>query len=274
MYPLNTCKNKQILVGIWKISPVQNKWSCIWFDDENMPQSLLLEQLDETFIMNKIAETFPQNTTIQLKFITAISPHKVFLKTLILPYDISPKELETQCIITLEENLPIPLDEVWFDFMSGKALENQQSKSCRIDIFAVVKQVAIECVNQYCPLNIQILDCALNALVRGFHYFASAEKIAEIDKYDTLYFYRDNNYVIIFANQPQNWLYQVKKNSDPIVFIEEFCQRNNLSPLKYLIYDCASIRGNYPLDYQLLPTDFAIIPLGCALWDGEDDMVC
>lgn len=265
MFKLNLRKNKQIPVGIWEINHTVNQWFCVWFNDENVPQSLIVSQLDEVVIMNKIAESFPQCTTIQLKFITAILPHKIFLKTLILPYDISPKELETQCIITLEENLPLSLNEIWFDFMDRELPKNQADQSRRIDIFAVIKEIALQTIATYKPVNVQVLDCALNALLRGFHYFSSP---SEEEKYDALYLYRDDDFTIIFVNQPYGWLYQVKKNINPLILINAFCLQHNITPKYHFINDCTQSNYSYPSEYTQIITPLSLIALGCALWEG------
>lgn len=268
MYNLNLRKNKQIPVGIWEINHTSSQWLCIWFNDENMPQSLIVNQLNEAVIMNKIAESFPQYTTIQLKFITAILPHKIFLKTLILPHDISPKELETQCIIALEENLPLSLNDIWFDFMDRELPKNQANQSRRIDIFAVIKETALQTVAPYKPINIHVLDCALNALLRGFHYFTLP---SQEDKYDVLYLYRDDDFTIVFVNQPHGWLFQVKKNANPLTLISSFCLQHNITPKHHFIHDCAQSNYSYPNKYTQIITPFSLIALGCALWEGGDE---
>lgn len=265
MYNLISRKNKQVPVGIWEVSQTPSQWCCVWLDDENMPQSLTFSQINETWIMNKIAESFPQYTTIQLKFITAILPHKIFLKTLILPHDISPKELKTQCIITLEENLPLPLNEIWFDFMDGELPEAHIHQHRRIDVFAVLKEVALQTVHTYLPINVHVLDCALNALVRGFQYFIP---LSIEDRYDTVYVYRDLNFIVIFTYQPQRWLYQVKTTFDPLEFIDIFLQQHGLNPKRCIVYDSIQPHYSYPDKYTQITPGFSPFALGCALWAG------
>ncbi len=262
-------KNKQIIVGVWKFNSLQTG-CCVWFDSENMPQSLILENLDESVIREKIRQTFPSSKAFKLKFVTAILPHNIFLKSVILPHDLSPEEVEAQCIITLEEHLPLPLNEVWFDFIETPLPQNQQLKNRRIDIFAIVKEVAIKYVNTFEPLNIQVLDCVINALLRGFQYLYPVE---EEEKYNTLYLYCDDDYVILLSNQPQNWLFQSKKRTDPLALITSFLQQHTFSAKHIIVYDCAKTPTHYPKDYHLTSNHYPLIALGCALWAGEETTV-
>lgn len=48
----------------------------------------------------------------------AISPHLTWSKTLILPQTLNAQECEQQCRFILQKELPIPLDELWFDYLT------------------------------------------------------------------------------------------------------------------------------------------------------------
>ena len=98
------------------VSKQQDNLYFVWLDEFHKVQSIFLNGQQKD-IFSQLLPYLPQKTN-QCCFIGAISPHLTWSKTLILPQTLNAQECEQQCRFILQKELPIPLDELWFDYLT------------------------------------------------------------------------------------------------------------------------------------------------------------
>ena len=108
----------------------------------------------------------------QCCFIGAISPHLTWSKTLILPQTLNAQECEQQCRFILQKELPIPLDELWFDYLTTPL-----KQGFRLDITAIRQESANAELAKYLPLKLTALDLLNHSVLRAFlcHFRSRAD---------------------------------------------------------------------------------------------------
>ena len=148
-----------------------------WLDEFNKVQSICLNGQQRTF--------FPSyyliyRKTNQCCFIGAISPHLTWSKTLILPQTLNVQECEQQCRFILQKELPIPLDELWFDYLTTPL-----KQGFRLDITAIRQESANAELAKYLPLKLTALDLLNHSILRAFYAILGQEPI------NTLFLYQD-----------------------------------------------------------------------------------
>ena len=98
------------------VSKQQDNLYFVWLDEFNKVQSICLNGQQKD-IFSQLLPHLPQKNS-QCCFVGAISPHLTWSKTLILPQTLNAQECEQQCRFILQKELPIPLDELWFDYFT------------------------------------------------------------------------------------------------------------------------------------------------------------
>ena len=145
-------RTPSIQVGLWLR---HHAVDVVWFDKDNRPHSECLEKLDllelPATLNRRLA--MPARRKSPYKFITAIMPHHIWQKTLILPHNLTPLECEQQCHFTLSNELPLPLEEIWYDYAATPL-----KQGFRLEIFAIRQQIATDYLQQFMPLQIEVLD--------------------------------------------------------------------------------------------------------------------
>ena len=129
------------------VSKQQDNLYFVWLDEFHKVQSICLNGQQKD-IFSQLLPHLPQKTN-QCCFIGAISPHLTWSKTLILPQTLNAQECEQQCRFILQKELPIPLDELWFDYLTTPL-----KQGFRLDITAIRKESANAELAKYLPLRL------------------------------------------------------------------------------------------------------------------------
>ena len=117
------------------VSKQQDNLYFVWLDELHKVQSICLNAQQKD-IFSQLLPHLPQKNS-QCCFIGAISPHLTWSKTLILPQTLNAQECEQQCRFILQKELPIPLDELWFDYLTTPL-----KQGFRLDITAIRQESA------------------------------------------------------------------------------------------------------------------------------------
>ncbi|MFQ1014872.1 hypothetical protein [Avibacterium paragallinarum] len=248
-----SCK-KQLQIGIWK-----GIRTCdfVWFDEENSPRFCVIEN-DISF------ERLKPNLLVggcnyslkTLKFVASITSQYTWIKTLLLPHSLTISEYEQQCRFLLSQELPIIIDDIWFDYQV-----EQLKEGVKLTVYAVKKKIAEDYLKIYQPLSIQVLDCISNTVIRAFHYFIDYK----IEK-KSLFFYQDEVYVFII-NPNTNQIQTIHKTKISLTTLyEKFCQRYSFDCDQVYYYSSLNNTQEYSPDWIRIDTDIPFIALGNALW--------
>ncbi|MFZ7276471.1 competence protein ComA [Avibacterium endocarditidis] len=240
-------------VGVWKQG---ENYECVWFDEKNQPHASTLSS--PISLPQLAAQLIPQsgnNSLKTIKFITAISPQYTWIKNLLLPQILTATECEQQCRFLLSQELPLPLEEIWFDYQSEPL-----KQGFKMSIFAIKKQTALDYLNAYAPFPIQVLDCCIHAIIRAFQYLTGVSTEKQV-----LFLYQDKQHT--FALQPNASAVQFMQQTDKnlTALAEMFCQRYSLQP-EQIYYYCDDLPNALPDHWQKVETDLPFIALGNALW--------
>ena len=160
------------------VSKQQDNLYFVWLDAFHKVQSICLNGQQKD-IFSHLLPHLPQKTS-QCCFIGAISPHLTWSKTLILPQTLNVQECEQQCRFILQKELPIPLDELWFDYLTTPL-----KQGFRLDITAIRKESANAELAKYLPLKLTVLDLLNHSILRAFYVILGQEPI------NTLFLYQD-----------------------------------------------------------------------------------
>lgn len=154
-----------IQVGLYK---TENTYQCLWFDQKKVPhfmQSSSHLSIKEIQSQLNASDVVDNKIKKKPKFIVSIQPQHIWTRSLLLPHLLTPQESEQQCHFLLENELPTPLEQLWFDYCTTPL-----KQSCRLDIFAIIKNTAKDYLKKYSPLLISVLDSHSHAIVRAFQY--------------------------------------------------------------------------------------------------------
>ncbi|MCK3658334.1 hypothetical protein A4G18_06355 [Pasteurellaceae bacterium Pebbles2] len=281
-------KNPLIQVGVWL---VDNHFELVWLtakddvqnNEKNTPHFCRIPCTEQAQLMPKIlAEiqaTLP-TSSFQVKFITAILPHQLWAKTLILQQSLSASEYEQQCRYTLEQELPITLEELWYDYTNTPL-----KQGVRLDIFAVRKTIAQNLLQQFSPLKIDVLSTAVHCLFKAFCYLSKRYVTPS-----SLFIYQEKQWLIAFRQSTQEWQVVSQMHSASIsgenehnptetasqsdktavnltALYQQFAQRYNDVSEIFVYSSADEIMLDKP--YQRLRCAFSPIALGAALWQTE-----
>ncbi|MFU2090358.1 competence protein ComA [Avibacterium avium] len=245
---------QKIQIGIWKSA---QGYDCVCFDGQYQAQYLQLKSgLDSNKINQWVAQLFPDNNLKYLSFVTAIAPQNTWFKTLILPYPLKPNECEQQCRFLLSKELPIPLTEIWFDYASSVL-----KQGFKLDIFAIKKQIAKDYVSEYQTISIDVLDSAINSIIRAFEYLHQNEL-----ENDALLLYQDEQQSLAIQLHFQGMYFMQKIDTNLTALYQDFCQRYHLTPKKVYVLSQSQQFEDCSPDWVKINTDIPIIALGNALW--------
>ena len=192
------------------------------------------------------------------RLISSLLPHQIWQKNLILPHSLNAQEAEQQCRFTLQNELPVPLDDVWFDYCT-KPLK----QGLRLEIFAIKKSLAQQHLAQFMPLQLDVLDSAAKALQRAFAF-----ELGKPLETNSLLIYDEGEQLLLVGENAQqsyasSFSHDEKTFENYPALLEQFCQRYDFKPSK--IY-CAGL-SNPPADWQIIESEYPLIALGNALWN-------
>ena len=219
------------------VSKQQDNLYFVWLDAFHKVQSICLNGQQKD-IFSHLLPHLPQKTS-QCCFIGAISPHLTWSKTLILPQTLNVQECEQQCRFILQKELPIPLDELWFDYLTTPL-----KQGFRLDITAIRQQSAKAELVKYSPLKLTVLDLLNHSILRAF-------------------------YVILQVLQSQHDLSELYQQ-----FIQRFPEKIE----QVYVYQTPDILNSrtiesLPQNWQRIETDLPVIALGNALWQTDLKLV-
>ncbi|TGZ99078.1 pilus assembly protein PilM [Rodentibacter pneumotropicus] len=251
-------KRKIVQVGVYQ---QQGHIQFVWLDNLKQVQflSFLISEANiKTQLMARVVQNFPQNR-LQLRLIGCVSPHLTWSKTLILPHMLNTQECEQQCSFVLQKELPIPLDELWFDYAS-----TDLKQGFRLDIHAIRQQTACE-VQRICDeLLLNVLDVAHHAIMRTFCFLLGKE-VQE----NALYLYQDESHCFAIMNVSHSQqLLQTSENLTALY--AQFCQRFDVEIERIYVYQTVDTeQTDLPENWRRVMTNLPFIALGNALWQRD-----
>lgn len=254
---------RMLKIGVWQR---QDMVDVLWFQQQNVQHlSIPLAELD--LLPSRISHFLEMEKIKKLPFafISAISAHQIWSKSLLLPHTLSPAETQQQCQFILQQELPIDLKEIWFDYRSSTVKLGFQ-----LEIFAIQRSVALSHLATLSPLKIQILDSQIHALIRAFEYVLQQK----LDSQSVLIYQEQNQFLLLQpkAYQPQVLQQSIDNpNTEKITELyEQFCQRYEVQAEQVFVYRTPnSTQEILPAEWIELNTDLPLMALGNALWQQD-----
>lgn len=242
----------------------QDIFSFVWLDELHRVQSVCLtgQQGD---IFSQLLPHLPQKSS-QYCFIGAISPHLTWSKTLILPQILNTQECEQQCRFILQKELPIPLDELWFDYLTTPL-----KQGFRLDITAIRIQSAKAELAKYLPLKLTALDLLNHSILRAFYAILGQEPT------NTLFLYQDQQGCLVVCERLQQ-RQVLQSQSNLYELYQQFVQRFPETIEQVYVYQTPDMLNSHaiqllPTNWQRIETDLPFIALGNALWQTDLKLV-
>ena len=246
------------------VSKQQDNLYFVWLDAFHKVQSICLNGQQKD-IFSHLLPHLPQKTN-QCCFIGAISPHLTWSKTLILPQTLNVQECEQQCRFILQKELPIPLDELWFDYLTTPL-----KQGFRLDITAIRQQSAKAELVKYSPLKLTVLDLLNHSILRAFYVILGQEPI------NTLFLYQDQQGCLAVCERLQQ-RQVLQSQHDLSELYQQFIQRFPEKIEQVYVYQTPDILNSrtiesLPQNWQRIETDLPVIALGNALWQTDLKLV-
>lgn len=246
-----------IQIGLWYHN--QNV-DLVWFDKQNQAQCLHLDDIDLLDLpsaLNRHSNYLRRSASY--KYITSIMPHQIWQKTLILPHNLTPVECEQQCHFTLTNELPIPINEIWYDYAATPL-----KQGFRLEIFAIRQQIAKDYLHQFAPLQIDVLDNTAKAILRATEYVLGKPFPA-----NAVLLYQDALGALAVQHKLQQTqtLFQTDKNLTAL--LAQYCQRYDEQPEQIFYYQMVRNDSVVPKHWRPVETHLPLIALGNALWQQE-----
>ena len=246
------------------VSKQQDNLYFVWLDAFHKVQSICLNGQQKD-IFSHLLPHLPQKTS-QCCFICAISPHLTWSKTLILPQTLNVQECEQQCRFILQKELPIPLDELWFDYLTTPL-----KQGFRLDITAIRQESAKAELAKYLPLKLTALDLLNHSILRAFYAILGQEPT------NTLFLYQDQQGCLAVCERLQQ-RQVLQSQSDLSELYQQFIQRFPETIEQVYVYQTPDILNSrtiesLPQDWQRIETDLPFIALGNALWQTDLKLV-
>lgn len=247
-------------IGVWR---QQNKLDAVWFQQQEA-KYLSINMNDIETLQAQIAQRLAveQVKKLPFAFISAISPHQIWSKSLVLPQVLSPYETEQQCRFVLEQELPVSVKDLWFDYRTDIS-----KQGFHLEIFAIQKVVALAHTASLSPLKIQVLDNVVHAIIRAFEYVLKRGMSGG----NMLIYQEDERVFLIRPKAFQNQVLQ-HSSEDLTALYQQFCERNDFQPENVFVY-----RTGVPLvpldpSWQEIKTELPLVALGNALWQKDPQL--
>ncbi|AOF53028.1 pilus assembly protein PilM [Rodentibacter caecimuris] len=249
-------KRKIVQVGVYQQhSHVQ----FVWLDNLKQVQflSFLMSETNiKAQLIARVMQDFPQNH-LQLYLVGCVSPHLTWSKNLILPHALNAQECEQQCRFILQEELPIPLEELWFDYLT-----TDLKQGFRLDIYAIRRQIACETQRISDELLLNVLDVAYHSMMRAFRFL-----LGDVQK-NSLYLYQDESHCFALTDTAHSQQF-LQTSENLTALYSKFCQRFNVE-IEYVyvyVYRTTNVeQTDLPENWRQVKTDIPFIALGNALW--------
>ena len=154
----------------------QGYFDFVWFDELEQPQCYQIFVNDKDF-KNRFLQHLKiqfQGKTFPLQFVASISAHLTWSKVFMLPQVLNAQECHQQCKFVIEKELPIPLDELWFDYISTPL-----KQGFRLEITAIREASAQTYLQDFQPFRINVLDVVPHTILRAFQYLLNEQVWSE-----------------------------------------------------------------------------------------------
>ncbi|MGC6247615.1 pilus assembly protein PilM [Bisgaard Taxon 45] len=249
-----------IQIGIWQKN---DNLELVWLDKMHQPHVLFcpLHQLSTLDQLMKVTLNTHKLHRRNYYFVSAISPHHIWSKAILLPHSLSDKELDCQARFLLAQELPIPLSELWFDYYT-----EQLQQGCKLTVLALQRNIAKQALAPLMDLNVRVLDSALYALLRGFQFL-----LAKAEYSKTLFLYQDEQGCIAIQEKGHQVLHLQRPIPDLKQVYTQFCQHYSTEIDAVVVYREGQSIVPLQSDWTVLQTDIPLIALGNALWQGKLD---
>lgn len=248
-------KPRTLQIGIHQ---QQGYFDFVWFDENDQPQYYqpFMHGGDiKTDFFQHLKNQW-KGKTFPLNMVASISPHLTWSKTLILPQVLNAQECHQQCQFVIEKELPIPLNELWFDYVSMPL-----KQGFRLDVTAIRQSTATTFLQDFQPFKINVLDLAPHAMMRAFQYLLGGKARLE----NTVFLFQDDTGCLAIAEQMQQQ--QVLQSHENLTALfAQFSPRFEKPIEQVFVYQTPTQRTDLPKEWQRVETDFPFIALGNALW--------
>jgi len=176
-----------------------------------------------------------------------------------LPQILNAQECHQQCKFVIEKELPIPLDELWFDYISTPL-----KQGFRLEITAIREASAQTYLQDFQPFKINVLDVVPHSILRAFQYLLNEQVRSE----NILFLFQEDDYCLaICERSQQSQILQSHENLT--VLYEQFTERFDGQIERIFVYQIPSRHTPLPENWQRVETDLPFIALGNALWQKD-----
>ena len=239
----------------------QGYFDFVWFDELEQPQCYQIFVNDKDF-KNRFLQHLKiqfQGKTFSLQFVASISAHLTWSKVLMLPQILNAQECHQQCKFVIEKELPIPLDELWFDYISTPL-----KQGFRLEITAIREASAQTYLQDFQPFRINVLDVVPHSILRAFQYLLNEQVRSE----NTLFLFQEDDYCLaICERSQQSQILQSHENLTALY--EQFSERFEGQIERIFVYQIPSSHTPLPENWQRVETDLPFIALGNVLWQKD-----
>ena len=239
----------------------QGYFDFAWFDELEQPQCYQIFVNDKDF-KNRFLQHLKiqfQGKNFPLLFVASISAHLTWSKVLMLPQILNAQECHQQCKFVIEKELPIPLDELWFDYISTPL-----KQGFRLEITAIREASAQTYLQDFQPFRINVLDVVPHSILRAFQYLLNEQVRSE----NTLFLFQEDDYCLaICERSQQSQILQSHENLT--VLYEQFTERFEGKLEQVFVYQIPSSHTALLENWQRVETDLPFVALGNALWQKD-----
>lgn len=241
-------------IGIYR---QQGYFDFVWFDRENRPQ-VYQTFVNDGEIKRDLLQHLQQQigTRVALRFVGCISAHLTWTKSLILPNILTAQECHQQCQFVLEKELPIPLNELWFDYTSAPL-----KQGFRLDICAIRQETAHNFLQNLQPFKLNVLDITTHAIMRAFHYLLGAKA-----RSGNALFLFQNEVFSLAVSETSHQVQSLQTQENLTALFAQFQQRYPEPVEQIFVYQTPAVKSNLPESWQVVNTELPFIALGNALW--------
>ena len=239
----------------------QGYFDFVWFDELEQPQCYQIFVNDKDF-KNRFLQHLKiqfQGKNFPLQFVASISAHLTWSKVLMLPQLLNSQECHQQCKFVIEKELPIPLDELWFDYISTPL-----KQGFRLEITAIREASAQTYLQDFQPFRINVLDVVPHSILRAFQYLLNEQ----VRSGNTLFLFQEDDYCLAICERTQQS--QILQSHENLtVLYEQFTERFEGKLEQVFVYQIPSSHTGLLENWQRVETDLPFIALGNALWQKD-----
>ncbi len=277
-FPKNSSlhQSNTLNVGVWQPKGKNGAWEFVWQNAQGTPEYLTLFPKDGSLNVNDLHCAIDESLNHHgkrptLRMITAALPAMLSQKTLILPAHTQRHAAREHCEMALKAQLPVSLDQVWFDYMLTPLADNQGS---RLDIFAILKEIARNYVQDFAPLSLHVLESVSNVLQYAGRFLAPTAKG------NLLYLYQRDHLGLAIAPQSLHTaIFQTESHNAADLyakFYEKFQpsekpsdKENHIQPIDQVILLQDPQSTNQLSNALVVKSPVPVLALGCALWPED-----